>query len=216
MGEQSTQVIDHLRTDSVTLSRLIAGDGFEPPFSRVWTLWDSASLSCDVHVWKNHFSTFTYWLLEEVTIPPINSTIRNSVIHSYALPCAFPTTKLSVSKQAERPESNRNPWSDPASLPLTYIPHNPDFRVSKVFIVLCLPLSDFHGDVVSFIRRCYQSFKLTNEYVGNCTRFSTSRFRSNLFLLRTYSQKKGGRKMKKKAKTSNQQALQGSPCLARL
>lgn len=99
------------------------------------------------------------------------------------------------------------------SLPLS---HNPDSRVSKVFIVLCLPLSDFHGDVVSFTRRCYQSVKLANEYAGNCTRFSTSRFRSNLFLLRTYSQKKGGHETKKKAKTSNQQALQGSPCLARL
>ena len=56
-----------------------------------------------------------------------------------ALPCAFPTTKLSGSKQSERPESNRNPGRDPVSLPLTYIPHNPDPRVSKVFIVLCLP-----------------------------------------------------------------------------
>lgn len=42
---------------------LIAGDGFEPPFSRIWALWDSTSLSCDVHIWKNHFSTFTYCLL---------------------------------------------------------------------------------------------------------------------------------------------------------
>ena len=43
---QSTLAIDHLCTDSVTLSRLIAGDRFEPPFLRVWTLWDSASPSC--------------------------------------------------------------------------------------------------------------------------------------------------------------------------
>lgn len=46
-----------------TIDGLIAGDGFEPPFSRVWTLRDSASPSCDVHIWKNHFSTFTYCLL---------------------------------------------------------------------------------------------------------------------------------------------------------
>lgn len=83
------------------------------------------------------------------------------------------------------------------SLPLS---HNPDPRVSKVFIVLCLPLSDFHGDVVSFIRRCYQSVKPTNEYAGNCIRFSTSRFRSNLFLLRTYSQRKEDMKRKRKQK----------------
>ena len=57
-----------------TLDGLIAGDGFEPPFPWIWAMWDSASLSCYVHVWKNHFSTFTYWLLEEVTISPINST----------------------------------------------------------------------------------------------------------------------------------------------
>ena len=86
------------------------------------------------------------------------------------------------------------------SLPLS---HNPDSRVSKVFIVLCLPLSDFHGNVDSFIRRCYQSVELTNEYAGNCTRFSTSRFRSNLlhlFLLRTYSQRKEDMKRKRKQK----------------
>lgn len=86
------------------------------------------------------------------------------------------------------------------SLPLS---HNPDSRVSKVFIVLCLPLSDFHGDVVSFTRRCYQSVKLANEYAGNCTRFSTSIFRSNLlhlFLLRAYSQRKEDMKRKRKQK----------------
>lgn len=83
------------------------------------------------------------------------------------------------------------------SLPLS---HNPDSRVSKVFIVLCLPLSDFHGNVDSFIRRCYQSVKPTNEYAGNCIRFSTSRFRSNLFLLRTYSQRKEDMKRKRKQK----------------
>lgn len=86
------------------------------------------------------------------------------------------------------------------SLPLS---HNPDSRVSKVFIVLCLPLSDFHGDVVLFMRRCYQSVKLTNEYAGNCIRFSTSRFRSNLlhlFLLRAYSQRKEDMKRKRKQK----------------
>ena len=80
---------------------------------------------------------------------------------------------------------------------------NPDSRVSKVFIVLCLPLSDFHGNIDSFIRRCYQSVELTNEYAGNCTRFSTSRFRSNLlhlFLLRTYSQRKEDMKRKRKQK----------------
>ncbi len=47
--------------------------------------------------------------------------------------------KLSGSRQAERPESNRNPGNGPVSLPLTYIPHNPDSRVSKVFNVSCLP-----------------------------------------------------------------------------
>ena len=83
------------------------------------------------------------------------------------------------------------------SLPLS---RNPDPRVSKVFNVLCLPLSDFHGNVDSFIRRCYQSVKPTNEYVGNCIRFSTSRFRSNLFLLRTYSQRKEDMKRKRKQK----------------
>nr|DAH62279.1 MAG TPA: hypothetical protein [Bacteriophage sp.] len=41
--------------------------------------------------------------------------------------------------------------------------------------MLCLPLSVFHGDVVSFIRMCYQSVTTVNEYAGNCTRFSTSR-----------------------------------------
>ena len=57
-------------------------------------------------------------------------------------PCAalrYSHAKLSGSRQAERPESNRNPGRDPVSLPLTYIPHNPDPRVSKVFNVLCLP-----------------------------------------------------------------------------
>lgn len=83
------------------------------------------------------------------------------------------------------------------SLPLS---HNPDSRVSKAFIVLCLPLSDFHGDVVSFTKRCYQSVKPANEYAGNCIRFSTSRFRSNLFLLRTYSQRKEDMKRKRKQK----------------
>lgn len=29
-----------------TIDGLIAGGGFEPPFSMVWTLWDSVSLSC--------------------------------------------------------------------------------------------------------------------------------------------------------------------------
>ena len=72
--DKFSRIIDRLYTDSVIPTKLIAGDGFEPPFSRVWTLWDSASPSCDVHVWKNYFSTFTYWLLEEVTISPINST----------------------------------------------------------------------------------------------------------------------------------------------
>lgn len=91
------------------------------------------------------------------------------------------------------------------SLPLS---RNPDIRVSKVFIVLCLPLSDFHGDVVSFIRKCYQSVTTVNEYVGNCIRFSTSRFRSNLFLLRTYSQKKGGEVNEEESK--NFQPI--SPC----
>ena len=36
--------------------------------------------------------------------------------------------------------------------------------------------------------------------VGNCIRFSTSRFRSNLFLLRTYSQRKEDMKRKRKQK----------------
>lgn len=40
--------------------------------------------------------------------------------------------------KAERPESNRRPERDSVSLPLVYIPHNPDSRVSKVFNVLCL------------------------------------------------------------------------------
>lgn len=69
--------------------------------------------------------------------------------------------------------------------------------------MLCLPLSDFHGDVVSFTKRCYQSVKLTNEYAGNCIRFSTSRFRLNLlhlFLLRAYSQRKDDMKRKRKQK----------------
>ena len=102
--------------------------------------------------------------------------------------------------KAECPESNRRLECDSVSFPLAYIPHNPDSRVSKVFIVLCLPLSDFHGNVDSFIRRCYQSVELTNEYAGNCIRFSTSRFRSNLFLLRTYSQRKEDMKRKRKQK----------------
>ena len=46
----------------------------------------------------------------------------------------------------------------------------------------------------------HQSITLANEYVGNCTRFSTSRFRSNLFLLRTYSQRKEDMKRKRKQK----------------
>lgn len=41
--------------------------------------------------------------------------------------------------KAERPESNRRPERDSVSLPLVYIPHNPDSRVSKVFNVSCLP-----------------------------------------------------------------------------
>lgn len=88
----------------------------------------------------------------------------------------------------------------PISFPLAAHSINPDSRVSKVFIVLCLPLSDFHGNVDSFIRRCYQSVEPTNEYAGNCIRFSTSRFRSNLFLLRTYSQRKEDMKRKRKQK----------------
>ena len=87
-----------------------------------------------------------------------------------------------------------------SALPTELHSINPDSRVSKVFIVLCLPLSDFHGNVDSFIRRCYQSVELTNEYAGNCIRFSTSRFRSNLFLLRTYSQRKEDMKRKRKQK----------------
>ena len=31
-----------------TINGLIAGGGFEPPFSRIWVLWDSVSLSCDI------------------------------------------------------------------------------------------------------------------------------------------------------------------------
>lgn len=135
-------------------------------------------------------------------------------------PCAalrYSHAKLSGSRQTERMDSNHQDLVYDQAVPsYLHFPNNPDPRVSKVFIVLCLPLSDFHGDVVSFTRMRYQSVKLANEYVGNCIRFSTSRFHSNLFLLRTYSRKKGGHETKKKAKTSNQQALQGSPCLARL
>lgn len=48
--------------------------------------------------------------------------------------------------KAKRPESNRNPERDSVSLPLTYVSHNPDSRVSKVFNVSCLPrvVSDFY------------------------------------------------------------------------
>lgn len=38
-----TQVV---RAGTPCFSWQIAGDGFEPPFSRIWVLWDSVSLSC--------------------------------------------------------------------------------------------------------------------------------------------------------------------------
>ena len=131
-----------------TLDGLIAGDGFEPPLSRIWALRDSASLSCDVHVWKNHFSTFTYWLLEEVTISPINSThselgytfLRTAMCFSYHQTFSLQTMgKIGIEpimfttrERFYRPPQHRQ------SLPLS---HNPDSRVSNRFIVLCFPLS---------------------------------------------------------------------------
>lgn len=100
----------------------------------------------------------------------------------------------------ETDSNRRSQGYEPCEIPLLYPAGTRKNRVSKVFIVLCLPLSDFHGDVVSFTKRCYQSVKPANEYAGNCIRFSTSRFRSNLFLLRTYSQRKEDMKRKRKQK----------------
>lgn len=126
----------------------IAGGGFEPSFPWIWAMWDSTSLSCDVHVWKNHFSTFTYWLLEEVTISPINSThselgytfLRTALCFSYHQTFSLQTMgKIGIEpimfttrERFYRPPQHRQ------SLPLS---HNPDSRVSNRFIVLCFPLS---------------------------------------------------------------------------
>lgn len=128
----------------------IAGDGFEPPFSRIWTLRDSASLSCDVHVWKNHFSTFTYWLLEEVTISPINSThselgytfLRTALCFSYHQTFSLQTMgKIGIEPiMFTTRERFYRPPQHHQSLPLS---HNPDSRVSNMFIVLCFPLDCF-------------------------------------------------------------------------
>lgn len=93
----------------------------------------------------------------------------------------------------ECPESNRNPGCDPVSLPLTYIPHNPDSRVSKVFYVLYLNTRRFglrqhrlygrtplHG--LNFTIQLYAHKEVCRHAltamirVGNCIRFSTSCF----------------------------------------
>ena len=152
-------------------------------------------------------SAFTYWLLEEIHFADSNTYSELGHTFYHVLPCAFPTTKLSVSKQAECPESNRNPGSDPVSIPLTYIPHNPDSRVSKVFNVLCLntrrfgirqhrlygraPLHGLNSTVQLYAHKEVCRHALTAMVrVGNCVRFSTSRFCPNLFLLRTRTQER--------------------------
>lgn len=155
MGRMIAVKVTHMTYILLPLYQLsylarIAGDGFEPPFSRIWALRDSASLSCDVHVWKNHFSTFTYWLLEEVTLPPINSThselgytfLRTALCFSYHQTFSLQTMgKIGIEpimfttrERFYRPPQHRQ------SLPLS---HNPDSRVSNRFIVLCFPLSSF-------------------------------------------------------------------------
>lgn len=95
--------------------------------------------------------------------------------------------------KAESPESNRNPGSDPVSLPLTYFPHNPDSRVSKVFNVLCLntrrfglrqhrlycraPLHGLDSTIQLYAHKEVCRHALTAMVrVGNCIRFSISCF----------------------------------------
>lgn len=50
--DKFSRIIDRLYTDSIIPTKLIAGDGFEPPFSRIWTLRDSASLPCLVWIFS--------------------------------------------------------------------------------------------------------------------------------------------------------------------
>ena len=86
-------------------------------------------------------------------------------------------------------------------------PHNPDSRVSKVFNVLCLntrrfglrqhrlygraPLHGLDSTVQLYAHKEVCRHALTAMVrVGNCVRFSTSRFHPNLFLLRTRTQER--------------------------
>lgn len=90
---------------------------------------------------------------------------------------------------------------------LSYIPLTRAFRVSKVFYVLCLntrrfglrqhrlygraPLRGLDFTVQLYAHKEVCRHALTAMVrVGNCVRFSTSRFCPNLFLLRTRTQER--------------------------
>nr|DAM09284.1 MAG TPA: hypothetical protein [Caudoviricetes sp.] len=68
--------------------------------------------------------------------------------------------------KVERPESNRRPECDSVSLPLAYIPHNPDSRVSKVFNVSCLPR--VVSDIYFFLKKSMNNKNLNQGGVPSC------------------------------------------------
>lgn len=127
-----------------TIDGLIAGGGFEPPSLAKETRKKTTSLSCDVHIWKNHFSTFTYWLLEEIHFADRQYILGT---RSHILPCTalcfsyHQTFSLQTSgKDGLEPPSPSYNWHVRNYL---HFPINPDSRVSNMFIVLCFPLGCF-------------------------------------------------------------------------
>lgn len=79
------------------------------------------------------------------TLPISNTYWELGHTFYHVLPCVFPTTKLSVSKQEwENAELNRPGTVNQPSAPYGIILPEPGIiRVSNMFIVLCFPLGCF-------------------------------------------------------------------------